>query len=275
LHAPLPFFLVNGNHDGELGSFIPFRESQEQQDGSKPVNFARLRNKYFVNPKPSPFYAGNSDTAFPAVGDLRNYYAFHWGNALMITLDPYWYTLSHVHTSPWEWTLGIGQYNWLHSVLDLSFANLKFIFIHQYVGGIFGTDRGFDGNGDETYSQYFEWGGLDMDGTNQFLLNRPGWEHGPIHEMFVKHSVSVVFRGHDHLFYVGNRDGVIYNTLPKPSVADSTFHSLDATRRGYNPDRVYLTSGHTEVAVSKTGAVITLKSYENNAILHQYSVAAK
>jgi len=269
-----PLFLINGNHDGELGAFIPIRSPLEEQEQSNPLNYARLRNKYFLNPKPDDFYTGNSDVEFPSLAAVGNYYAWHWGNSLVVVLDPYWYTRSHVKNSAWEWTLGFTQYKWLHSVLSLSPASLKFMFIHQYVGGIFGTERGFGGNGDESYAQYFEWGGKDEDGSDKFELYRPGWNYGPIHQMCVESGVSIVFRGHDHLYHVGEFDGVIYNTLPKTSDPDSIFHEDMATEKGYNLNEVSLTSGHAEVAVTKEGATVTFKAYSSNAIIHQYAVAA-
>jgi len=273
-----PIFLVNGNHDGELGAFIPKSTkgaSLSEIEASFPVVYARLRNKYFVNPKSGGFFSANTEITYPSVGELRNYYSWSWGNSLFVVLDPYWYTLTHVTESPWEWTLGKTQYMWLASILQNMPATLKFVFIHQYAGGVYGTSRGYDGGGDESFAQYFEWGGKDpMTGLDGFATNRPGWNHGPIHQMFTRYRVSVVFRGHDHLFHVGELDGVIYNTLPKPSVGDHGNAVSSFTERGYKDDQVSMTSGHTEVQVTKLGATVTLRSSSENSILHQYTVSA-
>jgi len=283
-YAPIansvPLFLVNGNHDGEHGSFLPKAgkvPTVEDIERSFPVTYARLRNKYFPNPGPGAFYSGNTEVKFPSVGELKNYYAWNWGHAFFVVLDPYWYTTTHVTASPWEWTLGINQYEWLATVLDTTTTTLKFIFIHQYVGGLFGTERGFDGNGDETYAKYFEWGGLDPNGEDTFAINRPGWNYGPIHAIFVRNHVTVVFRGHDHLYHVGQMDNVVYNTLPKPSVID-TYNIKErgsiVLERGYKPEQITMTSGHSDISVSKTMAVVSFLSFETNEILHQYTVGA-
>ena len=49
----------------------------------------------------------------------------------------------------------------------------------------------------------------NADGSDGFRQNRPGWEM-PIHELFVKHGVNIVFHGHDHLFVREELDGIIY-----------------------------------------------------------------
>jgi len=275
-----PVFLVNGNHDGESGEFRPKAEegaTPEQIDASPPMVYARLRNKYFSNPLSGGIYSSNPDTSFPTVGQLTNYYAWIWGNAFNAVLDPYWYTPTHISKSPWQWTLGEGQYNWLHGVLQTP-AGLKFIYIHHYVGGVFGTSAGFRGGGDETFAKYFEWGGLDhITGQDAFAMNRPGWNYGSIHQMMVRNQVSVVFRGHDHLYYVGELDGIIYNTLPRTSegIHKSTSLKERWTEKGYKTGDAEPTSGHAEIAVTNQGAVVTLLSSSTNTPVHTYSVAAK
>jgi len=272
LACSAPLFLINGNHDGEIGGNLP--KKGVQIESSLPVTFARLRNTYFSNPAPGNFYSGNKEIAFKSVGLLKNYYAWNWGNSFFAVLDPYWNTLTHVHDTPWEWTLGKNQYDWLNEALEHSPSTLKFIFTHQLVGGVFGTKLGFGGGGDESFLKYFEWGGLDhLTGEYAFGINRPGWEHGPIHEIFVRNKVSVVFRGHDHLYHLGQLDGIFYNTLPKTSAKE--FGKSGWIERGYaSAESVLLTSGHTEVQVSQTNAVVSLRSSVTNELLHQYTVYA-
>lgn len=271
-----PLFLVNGNHDGEIGAFVPHLKSgatAEEIAASLPLTFARLRNKYFLNPSAGGFYSGNKEVKYSSVGELKNYYAWNWGNSFFAVLDPYWYTMTHVRNSPWEWTLGKAQYMWLSQVVELTPAVFKFVFIHQFVGGVFGTARGFDGGGDESFAKYFEWGGLDpLSGLDEFEQRRPGWEHGPIHQMFVKFQVSVVFRGHDHLYHLGQLDGVFYNTLPKTSVGEYSNQNVGWTERGYQPGEVTLTSGHTDVQVTQSQATVSMRSSKTNEILHQFVV---
>ena len=62
----------------------------------------------------------------------------------------------------------------------------------------------------------YEWGGRNRRGIDEFKSRRPGWEM-PIHSLLVKHKVSIVFQGHDHLFARQMLDGVTYQTLPQPA----------------------------------------------------------
>ena len=49
------------------------------------------------------------------VGIRENYYAWEWGDALFVVIDPYMYT----KTKPeWGWSLGLEQYNWLKKTLS-------------------------------------------------------------------------------------------------------------------------------------------------------------
>jgi hypothetical protein len=81
-----PLFLALGVHDGE---------SSRYDDGS-PGNLAdwsnALRIKYFPNPLPDSFYSGDAIPKAPS-GLLENYYAWTWGDALFVVLDPYRYSL--------------------------------------------------------------------------------------------------------------------------------------------------------------------------------------
>ncbi|HMV46563.1 MAG TPA: hypothetical protein PLD20_05060 [Blastocatellia bacterium] len=45
--------------------------------------------------------------------------------------------------------------------------------------------------------------------------HRPGWEL-PIHQLLVKHKVSAVFHGHDHLFAKEELDGIVYQEVSQP-----------------------------------------------------------
>jgi hypothetical protein len=84
---------------------------------------ALIRKTYFPNPYPNKFYSGNTVPEIN-VGIRENYYAWEWGNALFIVLDPYMYTKSKPE---WGWTLGLQQYTWLKNTLSISgsdFANL-------------------------------------------------------------------------------------------------------------------------------------------------------
>jgi len=122
----------------------------------------------------------------------QNYYAWEWGNALFLVLDPFRFTMGN--KDPWQRTLGNQQYQWLKTTLQNSKAVFKFVFIHNLVGGV---DLKGRGRGGAEASQYYEWGGADTSGLNQFSINRPGWEN-PIHDLLLQYKVQAVFHGHDH-----------------------------------------------------------------------------
>ena len=151
----------------------------------------------------------------PGLGYLQNYYAWRWGDAQFIVLDPYWSTTSRGRSvdEGWRWTLGKTQYDWLRNTLESSEAVFKFVFIHNLVGGNDEAARG----GAEA-AKFFEWGGYDFNGAYTFDDHRPGFEK-PIHHLLADNGVSVVFHGHDHFFARQEVDGVVYQLVPQPGHA--------------------------------------------------------
>ena len=105
--APLPLFLVLGNHDGEGAP-------QNATLNDMSTWAAKWRTQYFPNPTPNDFYSGNA-TPDKIVGALQNYYAWEWGGALFVVLDSYTFTPpSRGNTSDnWNPPLGAAQYQWL------------------------------------------------------------------------------------------------------------------------------------------------------------------
>lgn len=232
-----PLFLVLGNHDGE--------GAPRGNTGMEvSVWSAEMRTKYFPNPVPNDFYTGNT-TPDPAVGDLQNYYAFTWGDALFIVLDPYWFTppTKGNTNNLWNPTLGEAQYRWLKNTLETSNAKWKFVFIHQLIGGL---DK--DGRGGIEVAPYQEWGGLNLDGSYGFDENRPGWGM-PIHQLLVANHVNAVFHGHDHLFVQQELDGIIYQEVPQPGAAQPN-NTNSATDYGYVDGTILGGPGHMRVTVS-------------------------
>lgn len=202
--ASAPLFLTLGNHDGEGG-----REDDGTAD-SRAVWCALTRKRFFPNPEPDAFYSGNG-AVHPRVGRLQNYYAWTWGDALFVVLDPFWPTPRlRRNDDGWGHTLGQEQYDWLSATLAASRARFKFVFIHHLVGG---GDR--QSRGGVEASHFFEWGGDDPTGRRSFAQMRPGWME-PIHALLVRHGVTAVFHGHDHLFAEQERDGVLYQEVPQP-----------------------------------------------------------
>ncbi|MFZ4414750.1 MAG: metallophosphoesterase family protein, partial [Bacteroidales bacterium] len=108
----VPLYLVIGNHEGELGWLL------NGTANSLPVMASNTRKLYYPNPYPNSFYTGDT-TNQPFIGLRENYYAYEWGNVLIVALDPFWYTLVK---GDWGWTLGATQYNWFKNVLETSQA---------------------------------------------------------------------------------------------------------------------------------------------------------
>jgi hypothetical protein len=224
-----PLYFVIGNHDGEIAAQDPQARA--------------LRLKYLPNPSPDGVYSGNE------AAPLGNYYAWTWGDALFIVLDPFTYSAGRIRTADdnWNRTLGQTQYEWLKRTLETSHAASKFVFIHHLVGGLDKNARG----GVEA-APYFEWGGRSLDGAYRFDAMRPGWGL-PIHQLLAKHGVSAVFHGHDHFYARQELDGVVYQEVPQPGwVGGETVNQ--AAEYGYKSGDIVASSGHLRVLVSPVGA---------------------
>jgi hypothetical protein len=231
-----PLFLVLGNHDGEGAP-----KGNAGEDMS--VWSAKLRTTLFPNPIPNDFYTGNN-TPNSSVGALQDYYAFTWGDALFVVLDPYWYTPATKGntTDLWNPTLGKEQYQWLKSTLETSNTKWKFVFIHQLIGGY---DK--NGRGGAEVANLYEWGGQNLDGIDEFDAQRPNWGL-PIHQLLITNHVTAVFHGHDHLFVKQELDGIIYQECPQPSAArDDT---SKAAEYGYLSGDVVAGSGHLRLTIA-------------------------
>jgi predicted phosphodiesterase len=233
----VPLFLVLGNHDGEAGYAL---------DGTG-SNIAALssqfRKQYFPSPEPDGFYTGNSVNE-EITGLRQDYYAWEWGDALFIVIDPFWYTNTKPggKTDGWGWTLGKDQYQWLKQTLEESSATHKFVFTHHLVGG------DLQGRGGTEYAFLYEWGGNNLDGSWGFDQHRPGWGV-PIHQLLVKNNVTAVFHGHDHLFAKQELDGIIYQEVPQPATISSSKASPGA-EYGYTSGEMLGSPGHLRINVS-------------------------
>jgi len=228
-----PVYLVNGNHEQAAqyllnGRFItPY--------GDAPIFQGKARVGYFPLPAPDGFYTGDTQEV-TGVGLPRDYYAWEWGDALFVTIDPYWHSSVPVDngvpgvnktSNTWDASIGDEQYAWLKRTLESSHAKYKFVFEHH----VLGTFRGAAGIVHE-----FEWGGYDRNGTAyQFASNRPTWAK-PIHQLMNDTGVTIFFSGHDHLYAREKVDNVIYQEVPNP--ADNTYTAFNAD--AYMPSKVSL-----------------------------------
>lgn len=263
-----PLFLTLGNHEGELGWKIT------GTDSSMPVVAANLRKLYYPNPYPNSFYTGN-DSAEAYVGLRENYYAWEWGDALFMVIDPYWYTRQSQRAG-WGWTLGKRQFDWFKNTISTSTAKFKFIFCHQLVGG-----NGNDARGGIEYADLFENGGRNADSSWAFDLQRPHWEE-PLHALMLENKASVYFHGHDHCYAAQNKDGIIYHEVPQPSARNINTFTGSGTGYGYVNGTLLPSRGFLLVTVSPDSAVVEyvktfLPNEENSTrrnmdIAHRYVI---
>lgn len=288
-----PVFLVLGNHDGEVGYAARGLDSMAQWS-------FQHRTKFFPPPTintsaATQTYTGKTDLQGESAG---NWYSFTWGDARFIALDPFWPTTSRPRgprgqvdkkdadtaatDENWARSLGNEQYLWLTRTLETNSSKYTFVFIHHLVGGIGKANRG-----GVAASTMFEWGGRSADDTNAFASKRPGWAM-PIHDLLVKHKVSAVFHGHDHLYVRDERDGLIYQCVPQPgNVAGGT---RSAAEYGYTSGTILASPGHLRVRVTSDEAIVEFiraadadensnrrdirrKADEpNQTIVHRYSI---
>jgi hypothetical protein len=253
-----PLFFSLGNHDGESGQHL------NGSKGNMIVWANQTRKTYFPNPVPNQFFSGNT-TEVPYLGLPQDYYSFEWGSALFVVLDPFLFTPRSGNDMPWDRTLGKQQYDWLKSTLANSKAELKFVFIHNLVGGV---DLKGKARGGVEAAGLYEWGGLNPDGSEGFKAARPDWEM-PIHALLKKYNVSAVFHGHDHLFAQQFKDGILYQCLPQPG-AFKTGSMKYAEEYGYTNGILRGDAGYLRVKVNGKGAILEYVGTANKQVLNKY-----
>ena len=246
-----PLFLGTGNH--EETSLSNYNLPPDNDNSNQvPVWAQNARNLYYPQPAPNDpntgnFFTGNLQ-AVSKIGALRDYYAWQWGDALFVVIDPYWSSPAQVDSGlggqnsatsktpdKWAITHGDAQYQWLQQTLEQSKAKWKFVFAHH----VMGTGRG----GVEIANQY-EWGGENTNGSWGFPAKRPAWPL-PIHQLMAANHVTIFFQAHDHLFARQQIDGVTYQSLPNP--ADNTYTAFNAD--AYTSGDVFPNAGYTKVTV--------------------------
>jgi len=171
----------------------------------------------------------------------------------------------------WGLTLGDAQYQWFKQTLEQSKAKYKFVFAHHVLGS---------GRGGIDECDLYEWGGRNKRGDWEFDQKRPGWEL-PIHQLMVKHGVTIFFQGHDHLFARQERDGIVYQEVPMP--ADPFYQTRNENR--YQSGVKLPNSGHLRVTVSPEDVKVDyVRSFlpkdetaqqKTGDIAHSYTIKAK
>lgn len=264
-HA-VPTFLVLGNHDGE--------EVRHRKGGADSLGVwsNSQRKRYFPNPVPDAFYSGNT-VADPYAGVLQDYYAWTWGDALFVVLNPYWHAPERRSDERWNLSLGTAQYQWLQRTLAASSARYKLVLVHQLLGGV---DRA--GRGGVEAVPYGEWGGANADGTPGFAAQRPGFAE-PIQKLLGRYGVTAVFHGHDHLYAAQSVDGMTYQEVPQPGHPGSVAARM-AADYGYLQGVVRGESGHLRLRIAPQQLQVEFVASEvnrdgqpgpgNGRVLHSY-----
>jgi hypothetical protein len=237
-----PILLALGTHDGESA------KDDDGTDASLAAWSHRMRTRLFPNPVPDDFYSGNA-TPDAARGLRQNYYAFTWGDALFVVLDPFANSArTRGSRDGWAWSLGVEQYRWLERTLRESRATFKFVFIHNLLCGDAAARGGVE------VAMFNEWGGKNADGTDGFAQHRPGWAE-PVHALLVRHRVAAVFKAHDNFYARQELDGIVYLMVPQPSFA-GTDRIRDLENYGYKRGVFLGNSGHVRVTVSPAEVTI-------------------
>ena len=272
----VPIFLAPGNHENEEGWHL------DDTPFSAGVASIQARKLYYPTPideGEGGFYTGNTDPLAnideSVYGDefREDYYAFEWGDALFVVIDPFQYTTSRALQTEdqWDWTLGYEQYTWLTDVLATSDSQYKFVFSHHMAGGIPGAAYVRGGAGG---ASYFEWGGQNEDGSWGFSTERPGWgvtadrpEGSPIHQLFIDHGVNAFFHGHDHEYAYESLDGIVYQSLPGFLPGFDIYDEADPYTHDVLPG-----TGHLRVMVTSTEATVDYVRSDETGISHSYTI---
>ncbi|MFM7150644.1 MAG: metallophosphoesterase family protein, partial [Gemmataceae bacterium] len=280
-------YLLNGNH--EQASLFNFNQTDERHKVA--VGVQTIRNQMFPMPASEGIYTGDN-TKLKGIGLLRDYFAWTWGDALFVVLDNYWHSPAQVDSGFhggsgggkksndrksrdwWGMTLGNEQYHWFRKTLEGSKAKYKFVFAHHVMGS---------GRGGIEAADLYEWGGRGRGGSTnsrEFKQKRPGWEL-PVHQLMVKHGVSIFFQGHDHLYARQEKDGVVYQEVPLP--ANHTYSSFNED--SYRSGKKLPNSGFLRVTVSPEEAKVDYvrcwlpkdetSGQKSGDVAHSYTIKAK
>jgi predicted phosphodiesterase len=271
-----PIFLASGNHENEEGWNF------DDDPFSIALASIRARKRFYPTPVPNGFYSGNDDLleAVAIDGDAyrENYYSWEWGDALFVVIDPYQYTMENPYGSMaregsddpatgdrWNWTLGLKQFKWLKQTLESSSAPYKFVMAHHMVGGSQNYVRG-----GAVPAHMFEWGGYEADGnTWGFDSRRPGFGGVPIHQLMKDNNVSAFIHGHDHQYAYEVRDGIVYQSMPRPSTGID--FQLYRESDPYT-ERVLGNPGYLRVEVSPEKCIAEYVRSNLQEVSHTYTI---
>lgn len=184
-----PFFCAIGNHEGEGWIDESFGLNKHLAEISRTA-----RQRYVPNPDADTYPQGGSPD--------QNYFAWSWGDALFIVVDPHSYSSTRP-LEPESWTLGTEQLAWLEKVLTTSNHKWKILFQHHLVGGS-PLPAAMYGN-ENPYNNYGRGGAAFAHVGEQAVINR----------LMKQKGGKIIFKGHDHVFADEVHDGVRYTTCPR------------------------------------------------------------
>jgi phosphodiesterase/alkaline phosphatase D-like protein len=289
--ASSPVFLVPGNHEQKEGWHVDGTPNDAGAPvDSLPVIGTNAQKKYFPMPIPDAFYTGDTSTLSLLAGPdqhRENYYAWTWGDALFVVIDPFWYTTYKPYVNDigggetngsgsgdaWSWTLGQTQFNWLKATLTNSTAKYKFIFTHQLLTDASLSQQEDYGHAGANQANLVEWGGYNEDGTTWgWNTKRAGWGDDPIHQILVDTGVSAVFHGHDHQFAYEKRDGVVYQALPAAGWGDGgNGFGMYSAGTGYTI-QVRPNAGHLRVTVAPAETTVEYIRTSQTTSAYTYTI---
>jgi hypothetical protein len=184
--------------------------------------------------------------------DYKTFFAWEWGDALCIALDPYLYTTEYPTRCDGEkpvFSLGEVQKNWLLDLLANDSHTWKFIFLHQHGGQPPSTQYA---GGTWIPECYGRGGAATVECAVQY--------HEWIREVTGHHNV-IIFLGHDHVFSTGLHQGLRFFTCPTLN----TYAQWPFDEVGFrNEDWIYReeeTFSATVVGIGKGQGRIYVKNY--------------
>ncbi len=290
--SSVPIFVMPGNHEEEEGWNL------DDTPFSIALGSILARKLYFPTPITDGFYSGNNDLLDAIDAEIygdqfrEDYYAWTWGDALFVVIDPFQYTMNLPYApgsagegtndiqdgDQWSWTLGAEQFNWFKQTLENSDAKYKFVFSHQMLGGIpnltiSGVGPGYVRGGAGAAS-YFEWGGKNADGTEGFTAHRNEEDFGttPIHQFMVENGVSAYFHGHDHQYVYEVLDGIVYQEVPSPSMTGSGFSGIYYESDPYTIEMLP-SPGHLLITIAPDEATVAYIRSSTGTSDYTYTIA--
>jgi len=166
------------------------------------------------------------------------------------------------------------------ATLQNSHARYKFVFAHHVTGGQLrrqGAPAAYV-RGGANAAPYFEWGGLNADGSYGFDAQRPGWGV-PIHQLMLDNGVTAFFHGHDHEYAYEVVDGIVYQEMPSPSMMGPGFNLYSESDP--NTKKVLPNAGHLRVTVDAARVTVDYVKAEvgpgaagNGQVVYSYTIEA-